>query len=374
MDQLYIKEVISRSELNDFISFPDKLYKGNKYRVPQLHSYERSTLSTKKNPAFDYCEAKYWLAYHDGKIVGRVAGIINNKANKTWKEKVVRFGWIDFIDEVDVSGMLLNTVEEWGKSKGMEAVQGPLGFTDMDLEGMLVKGFDEIGTQAVIYNFPYYPIHLENHGYKKDVDWVQYKINIPDKVPDKIKRVAEIVQRKYKVKSLQVKKPKELLPYAEKMFHLMNETFKDLYGYVPLSEKQIKYYTKMYFSMINPRYVSFVVNENDELIGFGLSLMSLSKALIKAKGKLFPFGFIHILKALKFNDTVDILLQAVRPEYINKGIPAIFFNEMTQVYIDEGIKYAISSHALEDNKSAFLMFDDFDNQQHLRRRSYAKTL
>ena len=374
MDQLYIKEVISRSELNDFISFPDKLYKGNKYRVPQLHSYERSTLSTKKNPAFDYCEAKYWLAYHDGKIVGRVAGIINNKANKTWKEKVVRFGWIDFIDEVDVSGMLLNTVEEWGKSKGMEAVQGPLGFTDMDLEGMLVKGFDEIGTQAVIYNFPYYPNHLENHGYKKDVDWVQYKINIPDKVPDKIKRVAEIVQRKYKVKSLQVKKPKELLPYAEKMFHLMNETFKDLYGYVPLSEKQIKYYTKMYFSMINPRYVSFVVNENDELIEFGLSLMSLSKALIKAKGKLFPFGFIHILKALKFNDTVDILLQAVRPEYINKGIPAIFFNEMTQVYIDEGIKYAISSHALEDNKSAFLMFDDFDNQQHLRRRSYAKTL
>ena len=331
-------------------------------------------LAPKKNPAFDYCEAKYWLAYHDGKIVGRVAGIINNKANKTWKEKVVRFGWIDFIDEVDVSGMLLNTVEEWGKSKGMEAVQGPLGFTDMDLEGMLVKGFDEIGTQAVIYNFPYYPNHLENHGYKKDVDWVQYKINIPDKVPDKIKRVAEIVQRKYKVKSLQVKKPKELLPYAEKMFHLMNETFKDLYGYVPLSEKQIKYYTKMYFSMINPRYVCFVVNENDELIGFGLSLMSLSKALIKAKGKLFPFGFIHILKALKFNDTVDILLQAVRPEYINKGIPAIFFNEMTQVYIDEGIKYAISSHALEDNKSAFLMFDDFDNQQHLRRRSYAKTL
>ena len=203
---------------------------------------------------------------------------------------------------------------------------------------------------------------------------MQYKINIPDKVPEKIKRVAEIVQRKYKVKSLRVKKPKELIPYAGKMFHLMNETFKDLYGYVPLSEKQIKYYTKMYFSMINPRYVCFIVNENDELIGFGLSLKSLSKALIKAKGKLFPFGFIHLLKALKYNDTVDILLQAVRPEYINKGIPAIFFNEMTQVYIDEGIKYAISSHALEDNKSAYLMFDDFDSRQHLRRRSYTKSI
>lgn len=372
MEQLYIKEVNTKSELNLFISFPDKLYRGNKYRVPQLHSFERSTLNVKKNPAFDYCEAKYWLAYYNQKVVGRIAGIINKKANQIWKEKVVRFGWVDFIDDKEVSKLLLKTVEDWGKSKGMEAAHGPLGFTDMDLEGMLVEGFNEIGTQAVIYNYPYYPLHLENHGYIKDVDWVQFKIKIPSKVPEKITRIAKLVKEKYKVRPLTVTKPKDLLPYAEKMFQLMNETFTGLYGFVPLNEKQIKYYTKMYFSMIDPKYLCFVIDHKDDLIGFGLSLKSLSKALIKAKGKLFPFGFIHILKAFKYNDTVDILLQAVKPEYINKGIPAIFFNEMTQTSIDDGMKYAISSHALESNKSAFLMFDSYDSKQHLRRRSYSK--
>ncbi|RLD26499.1 MAG: hypothetical protein DRI54_02730 [Bacteroidetes bacterium] len=374
MGQLYIKEVKSKSELNRFISFPDKLYKGNKYRVPQLHSIERSTLSPKKNPAFDYCEAKYWLAYQDNKIVGRIAGMINQKANEIWNQNVIRFGWIDFIDDVDVSALLIKTVEEWGKSKGMVAAHGPLGFTDFDLEGMLVEGFDEMGTQAVIYNYPYYPVHLENHGYKKDVDWVQFEIKIPKVVPDKIKRVASIVQKKYNVRPLKVKTRKEILPYAGQMFQLINESFKDLYGFVPLTEKQIKYYTKMYFSIIDPRFVCFVIDENDELIGFGLSIASLSKALIKAKGKLFPFGFIYILNAIKKNDTVDLLLQAVNAKYINKGIPAIFFNEMMQASIDAGMTTAISSHALESNKSAFLMFNDLDSRQHLKRRSYAKKL
>jgi ribosomal protein S18 acetylase RimI-like enzyme len=374
MDQLYIKEVKSKSELNRFISFPEKLYKANKYRVPQLHSIERSTLSPKKNPAFDYCEAKLWMAYIDNVVVGRIAAIINTSANKVWNEKVVRFGWIEFIDDKNVSEILIKKVEDWGKTKGMELVQGPLGFTDFDLEGMLVEGFEEMGTQAVIYNYPYYPVHLEKHGYKKDVDWVQFEIKIPDKVPDKIKRVAAIVQKKYKVRPLKFKKAKDILPYAGKMFHLLNDSFKNLYGFVPLTEKQIKYYTKMYFTVINPRFVCFIVDENDEMIGFGLSVVSLSKALIKAKGKLFPFGFIHILKALKYNDTVDILLQAVKPEYINKGIPSIFFKEMIEAYIDAGIKTAISSHALENNKSAFLMFDDFDSRKHLKRRSYTKQI
>jgi len=374
MSDTLIKEVKTSSDLNRFIAFPDKLYKGNKYRVPQLHSIERSTLTIGKNPAFDYCEAKYWLAYKDNTIVGRITAIINTSANKIWNEKVVRFGWIDFIDDLDVSKKLIETVEEWGKSKGMETVQGPLGFTDFDLEGMLVEGFEELGTQAVIYNYPYYPAHIEKHGYKKDVDWLQFEITIPRIVPDKIKRVAEIVQKKYNVRPLKVKKRKEIIPYAGKMFQLINESFKDLYGFVPLTDKQIKYYTKMYFSLIDPRFVSFVINEKDELIGFGLSVASLSKALIKAKGKLFPFGFIHILKAIKYNDTVDLLLQAVKPEYHNKGIPAIFFKEMMQSSIDAGMKTAISSHALEDNKSAFLMFNDLEHRQHLRRRSYTKEI
>jgi len=374
MEEIYIEEVKTKSELNRFISFPDKLYKGNKYRVPQLHSFERSTLSTKKNPAFDYCEAKYWLAYRGPSIVGRIIGIINTKANQIWEEKVVRFGWIDFIDDKDVSDLLLKTVEDWGKTKDMTTIQGPLGFTDMDLEGMLVEGFDEVGTQAVIYNYPYYPIHLEKHGYVKDVDWIQFKINIPEKVPDKITRIAAIVQEKYNLRSLKINKSKELLPYAKKMWHLINESFKELYGFVPLSDKQIEYYTKLYFSLINPKYVIYVIDENDEMVGFGLSVASLSKALIKAKGKLFPFGFIHILRALKHNDTIDMLMQAVKPGYQSKGVPAIIFNEMTKAYNKGGIKTAISSHALESNKSAYLMFKDFDSRQHLRRRSYTKPL
>jgi len=374
MNQLIIKEVKTKSDLNRFIAFPDKLYKGDKYRVPQLHSIERSTLSPKKNPAFDYCEASFWLAYNENKIVGRIAAIINTEANKVWNEKVVRFGWIDFIDDLNVSNKLIETVEEWGKSKGMTNTQGPLGFTDFDLEGMLVEGFDELGTQAVIYNYPYYPVHLEKHGYKKDVDWVQFEINIPKVVPDKIKRVAEIVQKKYNVRPLKVKTRKEIMPYAGKMFQLINESFKSLYGFVPLTEKQIKYYTKMYFSIIDPRFVCFVIDENDELIGFGLSVASLSKALIKAKGKLFPFGFIYILNAIKNNDTVDLLLQAVSAKYINKGIPAIFFNEMMQASIDAGMTTAISSHALESNTSAFSMFKEFKCRQHLKRRSYTKQI
>jgi len=374
MEQLFIKEVKTKSDFNRFISFPDELYKGNKFRVPQLHSIERSTLNKEKNPAFDYCEAAFWLAYRDNKIVGRVATIINSEANKVWNEKVVRFGWIDFIDDLDVSKKLIEVVEQWGKKKGMVSVQGPLGFTDFDLEGMLIEGFDELGTQAVIYNYPYYSAHLEKHGYKKDVDWVQYEITIPKSVPEKIKRVAAIVEKKYKVRPLKVKKRKEILPYAGKMFQLINESFKELYGFVPLTEKQIVYYTKMYFSIIDPRFVCFVLDENDDLIGFGLSVASLSKALIKAKGKLFPFGFIHILRAIKKNDTVDLLLQAVKGEYQSKGIPAIFFKEMMQASIDAGMKKAISSHALESNKSAFLMFNDFESRQHLRRRSYTKKI
>ena len=372
MSKIEIKELRSKSDLNKFIAFPNKLYKGNKYRVPQLQAFEKSALSPKKNPAFDFCEAKYWLAYKNGKIVGRIAGIINHKSNEIWKEKYVRFGWIDFIDDYDVSAALIKTVEDWAKSLNMEAVHGPLGFSDLDLEGMLVEGFSEISTQAEIYNYPYYPVHLEKIGYIKDVDWIQLKFNLPKNVPEKIIRVAEIVKKKYNLKLLKVKKAKEILPYVKSMFNTLNESYENLYGFVPLSEKQISYYTKQYFSMVNPKYVGFVIDEKDEVIAFGLSFFSLSKALMKAKGKLFPFGFIPILKAMKKNDTIDLLLHAVKPKYQNKGIPAIFYADMTQACIDDGIKTAITSHILEDNKPSLQMFNAFDTQQYLRHRIYVK--
>ncbi|MBN1650914.1 MAG: hypothetical protein JW857_06275 [Bacteroidales bacterium] len=373
MKNLKIIEVKSSTDLKKFIAFPDKLYKGNKYRVPQLHSFEKSTLIESKNPAFEFCEAKYWLAYHDNTIVGRIAGIINRKTNEIWKEKNARFGWIDFIDDFEVSALLIKTVEQWAVENGMNAVHGPMGFSDMDLEGMLVDGFEEIATQATLYNYPYYPIHLEKLGYAKDVDWVQYEIKVPDQVPDKVKRIAAIVEKKYDLKVLRPKSGKDLLPYASGMFQALNESYKDLYGFVPLTEKQIAYYIKQYFSMINPKYVCFVLDKNsDEVVAFGVSVLSLSKALMKAKGKLFPFGFIPVLRALYKNDTVDMLLQGVKPKYHNKGIPAIFFNEMMQAYIDNGIQTAISSHALELNTSSLLLFKDYEYRQHLRRRCYIK--
>jgi len=368
-------EVQTKKQLSEFIKFPDKLYKGNKYRVPQLHIYEKSSLSPDKNPAFDFCEAKYWLAYENNKIVGRIAGIINNKSNEIWNEKAVRFGWIDFVDNINVSSALISSVENWGRLKGMTIVQGPLGFTDMDLEGMLVEGFNEISTQTVIYNYPYYPVHLEKNGYSKDVDWIQYEIKVPAQIPDKVKQISELVQRKYNLKILNFKKAKDILPYATKMFYTYNEALKNLYGFVPLTEKQIKYYISQYFSMVNPKYINFVVDNNDEVVGFGLCFLSLSKAFMKAKGKLFPFGFIHILKAMRKNDTADLLIQAVKDEYKTKGIPAIFYAQMMQTFIDNGVKTAISSSVLEQNKSSLLMFTKgYETRQHMRRRSYTKHL
>ena len=372
MENILVKEVVSKSDLKKFIVFPDKLYKGNKYRVPQLHMYEKAALMPEKNPAFEFCEAKYWLAYKNKKIVGRIAAIINHKSNEIWNEKHMRFGWIDFIDDIEVSSLLIKTVENWARQKGMTAVHGPLGFSDMDLEGMLIEGFNEIATQATIYNYPYYPVHLEKLGYSKDTDWVQFEIKIPDKVPEKLKRISSLVLKKYNLKILETKKPKDLLPYAKSMFYTLNEAFKSLYGFVPLTDKQIERYTKDYFSAIDVKYVCFVLDENDEVAGFGLSILSLSEALQKANGKLFPTGFIHVLKALRKNNKVDMLLQAVKPEYQNKGVAAIFYTNMMQAYIDNGIEIAISSHALEDNKSAFLMFKNYEIRQHLKRRCYIK--
>ncbi len=372
MTNIIIKEVKSKSDLRKFIAFPDRLYKGNKYRVPQLHMYEKAALMPEKNPAFEFCEAKYWLAYKNNKIAGRIAAIINHKSNEIWNEKHMRFGWIDFIDDLEVSKALIETVEGWAKEKGLTAVHGPLGFSDMDLEGMLVEGFDEMATQATIYNYPYYPVHLEKLGYKKDTDWIQFEIKVPDKVPDKLKRISTLVLEKYDLKILEAKKPKDVLPYAKSMFYTLNEAFKSLYGFVPLTDKQIEKYTKDYFSAIDVKFICFVLDKNNEVAGFGISIYSLSEALQKAKGKLFPFGFIHILKALRKNNKVDMLLQAVKPEYQNKGVAAIFYSEMMQAYIDNGVEIAISSHALEDNKSAFLMFNDYETRQHLKRRCYIK--
>jgi len=364
--------VKTKKDLKRFITFQNELYRGNQFWCPPMRMDEMNTLSRDKNPAFDFCEAEYWLACRGGKIVGRVAGIINHKANDRWNEKLVRFGWIDFIDDPEVSRILIETVIVWGKSKGMEGIHGPLGFSDMDNEGMLVKGFDEMATMASIYNYPYYVDHMEKLGFHKAVDWVQYEFEIPQSIPDKVERMAALIREKYKLRLIKTTKAKELLPYAPKMFKTLNAAFSELYGYTALSEKQIATYVKAYFGFIRPEFVSFVVDEQDEVVGFGISMPSLTKALQKCDGKMFPFGFLYVLRAIRKNDVIDMYLNGVRPDYHGKGVNALYYNEMHRAYIKNGIRKAVTNPQLEENAKALTIWKNFNGRQHLTRRCWVK--
>ena len=317
--EIRIKKVSDKADLKEFIKFPFKLYSGNPYWCPSIRMDERQTLQKDKNPAFEFCEAEYWIAYKGRELVGRIAGIINHKANKRWNEKLVRFGWIDFVDDIEVSGKLIGTVEEWGKGKGMTGIHGPLGFSDMDNEGMLIDGFNELATISSIYNYPYYPVHMEKMGFGKAADWLQYEITISPSVPEKIRRVAALIETKYNLHVLKAKKSKELIPYAKKMFIMLNEAFDSLYGYSQLSEKQMDAYVKQYFGFIRMEFVTLVLDSNDDVVGFGIALPSLAKAIQRCKGKLIPFGFLYLLNALKRNRYVDMVLVGVRPDYQVKG-------------------------------------------------------
>lgn len=372
--KLQIREVTTKSDLGKFLDFQLDLYKGNNFWCPPMRMDEINTLSREKNPAFEFCEASYWIVLKGNKVVGRVAGIINHKANNRWNEKLVRFGWIDFIDDHEVSALLLKTVENWGQAKGMTGIHGPLGFSDMDNEGMLIKGFDEQSTMASIYNYPYYPEHMVVHGFEKAVDWVQYEFQIPPEIPEKVDRLSQLVQEKYKLRIFKPKKAKELLPYAPKMFKTLNEAFGELYGFTELTQKQIDMYVKAYFGFVRPEFVSFVLDEHDDVVGFGISLPSLTKALRKCNGKLFPFGFIHLLLAMKKNDTIDMYLNGVRPDYHSKGVNALYYNEMHRAYIKYGIKRAITNPQLEENAKALTIWKNFNGRQHITRRCWKREI
>lgn len=372
--EVKIKEVASRRDMKKFISFPYKLYSGSKYWVPPLRFDEMNTLRRDKNPAFDFCDVKYWLAYKDGKIAGRIAGIINRRYIEKWKNKYARFGWIDFIDDESVSKLLLDKVENWARENGMEAIQGPLGFTDLDYEGMLVEGFEELGTMVAIYNYPYYPVHLEKFGYEKDVDWIEFEIKAPQEVPEKIDKVANIVIKKQNLRVLKVKKSKELIPYAKDMFHVLDIAYRDLFGFVPLTDKQVDLYIKQYFGFIRPDYISMVLDKNDRVVAFAITMPSLSRALQKSNGRLFPFGFIHLLKAMKKNDLIDLCLIGVLPEYQGKGVNAILFNELTKIFINNNITKTESNPELEENYKVQAQWKLFEKRQHKRRRCYIKHL
>lgn len=371
--QLTLEEVKSKSKLKDFIKFPFELYKSNPFWVPPLFSDEIKTLS-EKNPAFEFCELKLWLVYDRQKIVGRIAGIINHKYNEKVNKKYARFGWLDFIDDFKVSELLINTVESWAQEKGMKFLHGPLGFTDMDGEGLLIEGFDKLSTFGSIYNFPYYQNHLERLNYKKDSDWLEFRVTLDSNIPDKVYRIAELVKQKENLKVVDIRKAKDLLPYARKIFYLINEAYKDLYGFVELTDKQIDMYVKSYFGFIRPGFVPLVVNEKNELVAFGVSMPSLSLAMRKANGKYFPFGFIHLFKSLFVNDTADLYLTAVKPELQNKGVNAIIMCEINKALLKNKITYVETNRELEENLKIQSQWKYYNAVQHKRRRCFIKNL
>ena len=331
------------------------------------------------------------MAYKDGKLVGRVAAILNKRANETWKKKEVRFGWVDFVNDMEVSEALFKAVEDWWKERGMTEMVGPLGFTDFDAEGMLVEGFEQLGTMATIYNFPYYPEkwllpnsflvyypqHMEKLGFEKEADWVEFKIYIPDAIPDKHKRISEIIMRKYGLKIVKCTSTKDINKYGQAIFDLMNEAYSPLFGYSALSPKQIQQYIKMFLPILDLRMVTLVTDAEDKIVAVGISMPSLSKALQKGKGRLLPFGWYHLLKLIylkKYPKVLDLLLVAVKPEYQNKGVNALLFYDLIPVYQQLGFEYAESNPELELNEKVQAQWEYFKTEQHKRRRAYKKSL
>ncbi|MBR4885861.1 MAG: N-acetyltransferase [Muribaculaceae bacterium] len=366
----------TRSNLKKFVEFQIDLYKGNPYFVPPLVSDEIATLDSKVNPAFDHCESAYFMAYRDGKAVGRIAAMINKQVNEKENSRQARFGFVDFIDDAEVSKALFDAAEKWAKEKGMDNIVGPLGFTDLDNEGMLINGFEELGTMATIYNYPYYPAHVERLGYEKEVDWHEFLIEIPEQIPDKHKRIAEIVKKKFNLRVVKFTSRKELKEqYGQALFELINEAYDDLYGYSRLTKRQIDYYIKIYLGMLNLDLVTLIVDGEDQLVGVGISIQSMSRALQKSKGKMFPFGWWHLLKGLKGkNDRVDLLLVAVKPQYQGKGVNALLFTDLIPAYNKYGFKWAESNPELESNAAVQNQWEAFPYRQHRNRRAFIKRI
>ncbi len=370
-----IKEVATRKELKAFVHFPNQLYKGNPYYVPQLESMDFDTLSPSKNHAFEVCEGKYWLAYDEkGGIVGRVAGIINHKYNEKTGEKHCRFGWIDFVDDRDVSKALVDTVESYAKAKGMNVMSGPMGFLEFDAAGVLVEGFDKLPTAYGKYNAPYYEKHLTALGYQKDADYVEYLIKVPEIIPDRYERMAQLVSVKNSLHEAPIHNRAELMPYLDGIFKCMNSAYSQLHGFSELSPGQCADLKKQFVTNINVDYVSVVLDADEQVVGFGVALPSLSKAMQKANGSLFPLGWYHMLKAFKQNDTIDLLLIAIDEKYKNKGVNAMIFHKFAQGIVKNGVKFIESTRELEDNTSVQNLWRYLEHDLTKRARTYIKQI
>lgn len=376
-----IRKMEGKSGIKQFIDFRIDLYKDSKYDVPFLYMDEMDTLNPAKNNSFKFCEAEYFMAFRDGKPVGRVAAIINRLANETWNHKNVRFGWFDFIDDFEVSKALLDKVSEWGRERGMTHIVGPLGFTDMDREGMLVEGFDELGVMSASYNEAYYPEHIAKlGGFEKDNDWVMQEIKVPDVIPEKITKTAGLIERRYNLRA--VRPTKKFLVKeggAQKLFEILNICYSHLYEFSQLSQQQIDDYVNNYIKIADTNLFRIVVdgNDNDKMVGFGISFPSFSDAMRKTKnGKLFPFGWWHLVRTLFFHktDRVDLYLVGVLPEYRSKGANALIFRDLIKVYQEYGFKYAIGLPQMETNESVQSQWQYFEARIHKRLRTFKKPL
>ncbi|MFV0331136.1 MAG: hypothetical protein ACK5KL_15175 [Dysgonomonas sp.] len=375
-----IKEIDNndKSLKKAFVKFPIKdLYKNSPYYVPALILDELGTLDTKKNPAFDFCEMQLFLAYRNNRIVGRIAAIINHNANKIWDKKQGRFGFVDFVDDKEVVDTLFAAAEQWLKSRGMDTIVGPMGFTDLDHEGLLIHGYDKVSTMSTTYSHPYYREHIERMGFEKEVDWKEFIIPVPTGVPDRHRRIAEMVSKRYGLRVLKFKSLKQITPYINKLFNLLNVAYAPLYGFSPLTQRQIDYYVKMYVPLLRWDLVSIIIKEEtDEVVGFGIGVPNLSNALIKSRGKLFPLGWYYLLRDLKGkkNKVADLMLMGIAPEYQGKGVNAIIFNDFIPSTYNCGFKHVESNPELEMNNKIVSLWDGFDAENHKIRRAYIKDI
>ena len=371
MSDIKVKQVLNSSDLELFIKFPMELYKGNPYYVPPLINEEKSIWVKEENPALQYSEAAQFLAYKGENIVGRIAVMINYKEEKELGIRKVRFGWLDFIDDIEVSKALINTAIEYAKSKGISKIEGPMGFTNLDKAGMLTKGFDKLATMIGIYNFDYYPKHMEQLGLVKEKEWVEFEINFPDTLPDKVEKFSNLIAEKYELELVKFKSKKDILPLVEPMFKLLDDTYKHLSTYTPITQEQIKHYKEKYFKFIDKDYIVCIKDKYGSLISFAITMPSYSKALQKAKGKLFPFGWWHLLNAGKKNDRANFYLIGIHPQYQKRGITAIIFKEIYETFKKKGVKFLETNPELEENASIQALWQDYHPTNHKRRRTYS---
>lgn len=374
MSEVQIIQVTSEKQLLDFIKFPMMLYKNNQNFVPSLINDEKNIWNPKENPALAYSEAKQFLAYKNGKIAGRIAVLINHKEAQELGIEKVRFGWLDFIDDAEVSEALLNEAIKLAQEKGLKKIEGPMGFTNLDKAGMLTYGFDKLATMIGIYNAPYYAVHLENLGLTKEKEWVEYEIVFPEQLPEKVEKFSKLIAEKYQLETIKFGSKEDILPLVEPMFKLLDETYKNLSTYTPISDEQIQHYKEKYFGLIDKDYIICIKDKNDQLISFAITMPSYSRALQKSKGKLLPFGWWHFLNAGRKNDRANFYLIGIHPEYQRRGVTAIIFKEIYEIFKKKGVKFLETNPELEENKNIQLLWQDYHPVNHKRRRTYSMVL